>query len=99
MSPRPGRPLPWALPAGTGRKFCDALRTLVPKLREALAASFTGDAYQARVLALREQAEHAVNAEMETLAQAAQAHGLQLVQAQDGGLRLMPAQQQRPGAP
>jgi len=95
----PDRPLPVALPAGTGRKLCDALTGLIPKLREAFAASFTGDAYQARVLALREQAEHAVNAEMETLAQTAQAHGLQLVQSQDGGLRLMPAQEPRPGAP
>ena len=94
----PDRPVPLSLPAGTGRKFCDALTALIPKLREALAASFTGDTYQARVLALREQAEHAVNAEMETLAQAAQAHGLQLVQGQDGGLRLTPAQQ-RPGTP
>ena len=88
----PDRPLPLSLPAGTGRKFCDALTALIPKLREALAASFTGDAYQARVLALREQAERAVNAEMENLAQAAQAHGLQLAQGQDGALRLMPAQ-------
>ena len=90
---QPDQPLPLSLPPGTGRKFCDALRALIPKLREAFAASFTGDAYQARVLALREQAEHAVNAEMENLAQAAQAHGLQLVQGQDGALRLMPAAQ------
>jgi predicted ATP-dependent protease len=94
----PDRPLPVSLPAGTGRKLCDALTALVPKLREAFAAAFTGEAYQGRVLALREQAERAVNAEMENLSQAAQAHGLQLVQAQDGALRLMPAQQ-RPGAP
>jgi predicted ATP-dependent protease len=93
----PERPLPVSLPAGTGRKLCDALTGLIPKLREALAASFTGDAYQAHMLALREQAERAVNAEMEHLAQTAQAHGLQLSQAQDGGLRLMPAQP-RPGA-
>lgn len=94
----PERPLPVSLPAGTARRLCDALTALVPKLREAFAAAFTGEAYQGRVLALREQAERAVNAEMENLAQAAQAHGLQLVQAQDGALRLMPAQQ-RPGAP
>ena len=92
------QPLPLSLPAGIGRKFCDAVRALLPKLREALAASFTGEAYQARLLALREQAEHTVNVEMENLAQAAQAHGLQLVQGQEGGLRLTPAQQ-RPGAP
>ena len=95
----PERPVPLSLPAGTGRKFCDALTALIPKLREALAASFTGDAYQARVLALREQAEHAVNAEMENLSQAAQAHGLQLAQGQDGALRLMPAEPSLRGAP
>jgi predicted ATP-dependent protease len=94
----PDRPLPLSLPAGTGRRFCDALTALIPKLRETLAASFTGEAYQARLLALREQAEHAVNVEMENLAHAAEAHGLQLVQGQDGGLRLTPVAQ-RPGAP
>ncbi|HEV8016533.1 MAG TPA: AAA family ATPase [Stellaceae bacterium] len=94
----PDRPVPLALPAGTARRFCDALAALLPKLREALAASFTGDAYQARVLALREQAEREVKAEMENLAHAAQAHGLQLAQGEDGALRLMPAAQP-PGAP
>ncbi|HVA12173.1 MAG TPA: AAA family ATPase [Stellaceae bacterium] len=84
----PERPMPVALPAGTGRKLCDALRMLIPKLRAALAASFSGDAYQARLLALREQAEHEVRADMENLAQAAQTHGLQLVQGEDGALRL-----------
>ncbi|HLI21001.1 MAG TPA: ATP-binding protein, partial [Stellaceae bacterium] len=93
----PERPTPLPLPAGTGRKLCDALTALMPRLREALAASFTGDAYQARVLALREQAQREVGADMENLAQSAQAHGLQLVQGDDGALRLVPAQ--REGAP
>ncbi len=95
----PDRPMPLSLPAGTGRRFCDALTALIPKLREAFGAAFTGDAYQARVLALRGQAERAVNAEMENLAQAAQAHGLQLVQGEEGALRLMPASPPQPGAP
>jgi predicted ATP-dependent protease len=71
---------------------------LIPKLREALAASFQGDAYQARILGLREEAERAVSADMASLAQAAGAHGLQLVQGEDGGMRLMPAAPQ-PNAP
>jgi predicted ATP-dependent protease len=93
----PDRPVPLSLPSGTGRRFCQALGALIPRLREALAASFRGDAYQARILALREQADREIGADMENLAHAAQAHGLQLVQGEDGGLRLMPAQQ--PGAP
>ena len=88
----PERPTPVALPAGVARKLCDAVRTLMPRLREALAASFSGDAYQARVLALREQAQRQVGADMDSLAVAAQSHGLQLVQGQDGALRVMPAQ-------
>lgn len=94
----PERPVPVALPPGTGRKLCDALSALIPKLREALAASFRGDAYQARILALREQAEREVGADIANLAQAAQAHGLQLVQGEDGGVRLVPAAQE-PNAP
>lgn len=94
----PERPVPVALPAGTARKLCDTLAGLIPKLREALAASFRGDAYQSRVLALREQADREVGADVANLAQAAQAHGLQLVQGEDGGVRLMPAAQ-APNAP
>ncbi|HEX3973488.1 MAG TPA: ATP-binding protein, partial [Stellaceae bacterium] len=94
----PERPLPLALPPGIGRKFCDAVTRLIPRLREALAASFTAEAYQARLLALREQAEHTVNVEMENLAQAAETHGLQLAQGQDGVLRLVPVAQ-RPNTP
>ena len=93
----PDRPVPLALPAGTGRKLCDALTALIPRLREALAASFAGDAYQARVLALREQAQREVGADMENLAHAAQAHGLQLTQGEEGALRLVRAPPQ--GAP
>jgi predicted ATP-dependent protease len=84
----PEHPTPHALPPGVGRRFCEAMTTLVSRLREALAASFTADAYQARVLALREQTQKDVAAEVDSIAQAAQAHGLQVVQGQDGALRL-----------
>lgn len=87
----PDRPTPLALPAGAGRRFADALATAIPKLREALAASFSGEAYQGRLLTLRETAEHEIGAEMKNLAQAAQSHGLQLVQGKDGALRIAPA--------
>src|SRR5690242_8011301 len=35
----PDRPTPHALPAGTGRKFRDAVAALIPRVREALSAS------------------------------------------------------------
>jgi len=95
----PEHPTPHALPAGVGRRFCDAMRTLVPQLREALATSLSADAYQAHVLALREQAGKEVSKEFDELAQTAQAHGLQLVQGDDGALRLMRAQQEQAPAP
>jgi predicted ATP-dependent protease len=97
----PEHPTPYALPAGTGRRFCEVMAALIPRLREALAASFTAEAYQARVLAMREQAQKAVAADLENLSQAAQAHGLQLVQGQDGAFRLLRAQDPRsaPAAP
>src|SRR5262249_11425829 len=81
-------PIPFALPGGVGRRLRDALAALIPKLRETLAASFAGDAYQARLLALREQAEKAVGADLADLAAAAEAHGLRLGQGEDGALRL-----------
>ncbi|HKT16598.1 MAG TPA: ATP-binding protein [Stellaceae bacterium] len=85
----PDRPTPHALPAGMGRKFRDATAALIPRLREALAASFAADAYRARVLALRDEAEKEVARDADELVQAARAHGLQLVQGQDGALRLL----------
>lgn len=92
----PEHPTPHALPAGVGRRFCEAMAALLPRLRESLVASFSADAYQARLLALREQSQKEVATDMASLVQAAQAHGLQLVQGQDGALRLLRAQQPSP---
>ncbi len=88
---QPDHPTPHPLPAGVGRRFRDAMMGLIPKLREALIASFTGDAYQARVLALRDAAQKDVATDADSLAQAAQAHGLRLIQGEDGALRLLRA--------
>jgi len=93
----PEHPTPQALPPGMGRKLRDAMMALIPRLRETLTASFTAEAYQARVLALREQAEREVTADVNDLAQAAQAHGLQLVQGEDGAFRLLRAQEAQGG--
>ena len=84
----PARPIPERLPAGTGRRFRDRMAALIPRLREALAAAFSSEAYQARFVELREKAQRAVSEEMDHLRQTAQAHGLQLAEAPDGGVRL-----------
>lgn len=83
------RPTPHALPAGTGRKFRDAVTELIPRLREALGASFAADAYRARILALHDEAQKEVARDADELSQTARAHGLQLVQGEDGALRLL----------
>ena len=95
----PDHPTPHPLPAGVGRRFRDALAALIPQLREALATSFSADAYQAHLLALRDQAGKEVSKDVENLAQTAQAHGLQLAQGDDGALRLLRAQQAPTPAP
>jgi predicted ATP-dependent protease len=84
----PDHPTPHALPAGLGRRFRDAMATLTPKLREALAASFAADAYQAQLLLLREQTQKNLASDVEALAEAAKAQGLRVVQSEDGALRL-----------
>lgn len=84
----PDHPTPHALPAGLGRRFRDAMATLIPKLREALAASFAADAYQAQLLLLREQTQQNLASDVEALAEAAKAQGLRVIQSEDGALRL-----------
>ena len=87
----PDHPTPMTLPAGTGRRFRDAMASTITRLREALAVALTAEAYQARLLALREQAQGEVAGDIDGLAQTAQAHGLQLTQGDAGALRLMRA--------
>ena len=88
----PARPTPHRLPAGLGRRFRDRLAALVPHLREALAAAFAADAYQARLVALREEAQAHVAGEVARLRTTAQAHGMQLAESPDGGMRLVPSE-------
>src|SRR5579885_1915145 len=84
----PASPTPHRLPAGMGRRFQERIADRIGALREALAAAFGSEAYQARVLALREAAQAAVVAELERLRSAARSHGLELIQAPDGAMRL-----------
>jgi predicted ATP-dependent protease len=88
----PWSPTPHRLPAGMGRRLRDRVAALIAKLREALGAAFTSEAYQARALALRETLQAGIGTDLETLRQSARGHGLELVQGQDGALRLRRAE-------
>ncbi len=94
----PASPTPLALPPGMGRRLRDRMAQLVPHLREALAATFTSEGFQARILAMREQAQSAMAEEMERLRATARSHGTEVLETQEGGLRLARADTP-PGAP
>ncbi len=86
----PTHPTPHRLPAGMGRRFQERVGGLVQQLRQAIVAAFGSDAYQARLLALREAAQARVAAETAQLRAVALSHGLDLAQGQEGGMRLVP---------
>jgi predicted ATP-dependent protease len=88
----PWNPTPHRLPAGVGRRLRDRIATVIPQLRKALGAAFTSETYQARALALREAIQAGIGSDLETLRQNAQAHGLEVVQVADGGLKLRRAE-------
>jgi predicted ATP-dependent protease len=89
---RPENPTPHRLPAGVGRRFRDRVAQTIPKIRDALAAALSSEAYQARVLALREAMQHDVGDDLTELRQMAKTQGLALVQGEDGALRLRRAE-------
>src|SRR5258708_5839025 len=66
---RPESPTPHRLPPGTGRRFRDRIGQSIAKLREALPAAFSSEAYQARILALRNAAQQGVRGELDELRQ------------------------------
>src|SRR5262249_52355982 len=85
-------PTPHRLPAGMGRHFRDKLSSLISRLREAFGSAFASEAYQAQLEGLREAAAQDAAADVDELRKEAQAHGLQLVQGQDGSFKLLPAE-------
>ena len=89
----PENPRPHRLPAGMGRRLRDRVAAMIPKLREALAAAFASEAYQARLLTLREATQKGMGSDLEELRQSARAQGFQLVQGEDGALRLRRAEE------
>jgi predicted ATP-dependent protease len=84
----PAAPTPHRLPAGMGRHFRERMALLLARMREALAAAFSSDSFQARFTSLRESAQAEVAQEMERLRATAHDHGMELVEAPDGGVRL-----------
>jgi predicted ATP-dependent protease len=89
---QPNSPTPHRLPAGVGRRFRDKLSALILELREAFASAFTSEAYQAQLAGLREAAGQDAAADLDELRKEAEAHGLRLVQGEDRGLKLLPAE-------
>ncbi len=85
----PANPTPHRLPAGVGRRFRDRIADVIQHLKEALTVAYGSEAFQARFLTLREAAQAAVAAEVEQLRQTAHAHGLELVEGQEGGVRIV----------
>jgi predicted ATP-dependent protease len=89
---RPQKPRPHRLPAGMGRRFRYRVEALIPRLTEALTAAFNSEAYQGRMVTLREDSQRQLGSELNDLRQIAQSHGLQVVQREDGALRLQRAE-------
>jgi predicted ATP-dependent protease len=95
----PSHPTPHALPAGRGRRLVAGMAALVPRLRDQLAAAYSAESHQARVQALRVAAQRAVSEDGDSLQKVVEAHGLSLVQGEDGSLRLTrPAESKAPVA-
>jgi predicted ATP-dependent protease len=89
---RPQKPRPHRLPAGVGRRFRDRVAAVIPRLAETLNAAFNSEPYQDRMMALREASQKELANELNDLRQVALAHGLQIVQREDGALRLQRAE-------
>lgn len=81
---KPSDPVAVRLPAGDGRKMRSALQQLVGALTQALRAAFSGDAFQKHMQSEGQGAQDALNAEMKAIQEAAQAHGLDIVQTEQG---------------
>jgi predicted ATP-dependent protease len=89
-------PRPHRLPPGMGRRLRDRVAAMIPKLRAALAAALSSEAYQAQLVALREAAQQSMSSELTALRAAAQNRGFDLVQNEDGALRLQRAEGEPP---
>ncbi|MDE0779381.1 MAG: AAA family ATPase [Alphaproteobacteria bacterium] len=81
---RTNEPLAVRLPAGEGRKFRDAMTTLVPQLREALHQAFSRGEYQQSTNEFEMAMRAEVSKGIETARVVAESAGLSLVQSPQG---------------
>ena len=81
---QPSDPIAVRLPGGDGRKFRTALNQLVGALTQALRAAFSGEDFQKHMQTEGESAQKALNAEIQTIQDAAREAGLDIVQTQQG---------------
>ena len=81
---RPSEPRPLHLPAGAGREFRERMTTAVRRLREVLAEVLGGDEFRKGIETEEARARAAVEEATGTLRAEAKAHGLDLVQTEEG---------------
>ena len=80
----PHRPLPFALPLGTGRAFAGRMSDMIPRLREAFQRAFSNESYQRQLQERHEATQSKVSAALEGLRKEARAKGLDIVQTPQG---------------
>lgn len=80
----PHRPRPCALPAGVGRKLCDAVTTLIGLCRAALERVFGDEQYRKSVQDLSRGVQQDVDQRLRQLHERARSAGLDLVRTEEG---------------
>jgi predicted ATP-dependent protease len=83
-------PEPYALPAGIGRRFRTRMKDLVAQIAETLGRAFTSAGFQGAVQAQRERLAAEFRTAIEALKRDANAHGLDLMESQQGGIVIGP---------
>lgn len=85
----PANPTPHRLPAAVGRRLRNRIGDVIQQLRAVLGAAYAAEAYQARLVALRDAAQAAIASAIEELRGTARAHGLDLAEGPDGAVRIV----------
>ncbi|MFQ5783213.1 MAG: Lon protease family protein [Alphaproteobacteria bacterium] len=81
---RPHRPKPYRLRAGEGRRLRARLARLVTELREALSATFEGEAFQERLRRSGETLRESLAREIEAVRADARTRGLDVIESANG---------------
>jgi predicted ATP-dependent protease len=90
-------PLPFSLPAGTGRQLQKRLAQLVAQLADAIRHTLTSDDYETQLRAAAEQLRTDVQHRVDTLREEAHEHGLDVVDTPQGSMVAALAADPAPG--